>query len=262
MALHQTIDLKAAAAFAESLADAAGPIARRYFRSALEVEDKADRSPVTVADREIESRLRALIRSRFPEHGILGEEHGSEGAGRDLVWVLDPIDGTKSFVAGVPLFGTLIALLDRGHPVLGVIDHPALGERWVGAAGSATLWNGKPCRTRRCGGLGRAILFATSPDLFDGADRDRFEAVSRRARMRRYGADCYAYALLAGGCIDAVLEANLKPYDIMALIPVIEGAGGTITDWRGERLGPESDGRVVAAATPELHGEILELLTA
>ena len=246
--------------FAGAMADAAGALARRYFRSDIAVETKADASPVTIADREIERTLRDMIAARFPDHGVFGEEHGAASLDRDFVWVIDPIDGTKSFIAGMPLFGTLIALLRDGQPVLGVVDHPALGERWVGAAGQATLRHGTPCRTRDCRALSDAILFATSPDLFTGADLDAFERVSRRARMRRFGGDCYAYALLASGFVDAVVETGLQPYDYLALVPVIEGAGGVITDWRGQRLGLASDGRVVAAATPALHEAITAML--
>jgi histidinol phosphatase-like enzyme (inositol monophosphatase family) len=176
--------------------------------------------------------------------------------------VIDPIDGTKSFISGMPTFGTLIALLDGGTPVLGVVDHPALRERWVGRVGLPTRCNGVVCRTSACTLLADAGLYATTPDMFKGAARTRFEAVSGRARMRRFGGDCYAYALLASGFIDAVIEAGLQPYDFLALVPVIEGAGGVITDWQGRPLGLDSDGQVVAAATRALHRELTERLNA
>jgi inositol-phosphate phosphatase/L-galactose 1-phosphate phosphatase/histidinol-phosphatase len=251
-----------AATFAENLANEAGPIALRYFRHPIAVDVKADASPVTDADRKIEALIRRRIRERYPAHGILGEEHGRDAGSSSLTWVIDPIDGTKSFISGMPTFGTLIALLDGETSVVGVIDHPALRERWVGRAGMPTRSSGRVCRTSACASLAEAALYATTPDMFKGRERSRFEAVSGRARMRRFGGDCYAYALLASGFIDAVIEASLQPYDYMALVPVIEGAGGVITDWRGQPLGLTSDGRVVAAATPALHREILERLNA
>lgn len=217
-------------------------------------------SPVTEADQEIETFIRQRIRDHFPEHGLLGEEHGREAGSTDLTWIIDPIDGTKSFITGMPTFGTLIALLEGETPVLGVIDHPVLRERWVGKASSASLYNGQPCRTRACTRLADAVLYATTPDIFEGQARVAFERVSSSARLRRFGGDCYAYALLASGFVDAVIEAQLKPYDYMALVPVIEGAGGVITDWAGKRLTLESDGRVIAAGTASLHREILDRL--
>ncbi len=250
-------------AFAETLADAARPAARRWFRTGLVVEDKPDESPVTLADRSIERQLRMLIGDRHPEHGILGEEHGSEGTDRDLVWVIDPIDGTKAFITGMPLFGTLIALAHGGRPVIGIIEMPALGERFVGAVGRPTLHDGKPCRVRDCRDLSRATLYATSPEMFgtaEGPDAAAFRRVAAAVKLRRWGGDCYAYGLLALGCVDLVVEVGLQPYDFMALIPVIEGAGGIVTDWSGRPIDIRSDGRVVAAATPELHAAALDLL--
>jgi inositol-phosphate phosphatase / L-galactose 1-phosphate phosphatase / histidinol-phosphatase len=262
MAAGRKLRTKDAAAFAESLANEAGPIALRYFRRPIAVEAKADASPVTEADRRIEALIRQRIRARYPTHGLLGEEHGREAGSDSLTWVIDPIDGTKSFISGMPTFGTLIALLDGATPVLGVVDHPALRERWVGRAGMSTRCNGVVCRTSACTRLSDAMLYATTPDMFQGAARTRFNAVSGQARQRRFGGDCYAYALLASGYIDVVIEAQLQPYDYMALVPVIEGAGGIITDWRGGALGLDGDGRVVAAATEALHGELLEQLNA
>jgi histidinol phosphatase-like enzyme (inositol monophosphatase family) len=250
-------------AFAEKLADSARPAARRWFRTGLAVEDKPDESPVTLADRSIERQLRTAIGERFPEHGILGEEHGSEGADRELVWVVDPIDGTKAFITGSPLFGTLIALARAGRPILGVIEMPALGERFVGAAGRPTTHDGKPCRVRDCREIGRAALYATSPEMFDGSgsgDAAAFARVAKAVKLRRWGGDCYAYGLLALGSVDLVIEAALQPYDFMALVPVVEGAGGIMTDWKGRPLHIGSDGHVVAAATPELHRAALGLL--
>ena len=239
-------------ALAGALADKAGGILRRYFRSAIAVESKLDNTPVTAADREAEAEMRALIEARFPDHGVLGEEHGRTRLEADYVWVIDPIDGTKSFVSGVPLFGILIALTFKGAPVLGLIDQPILRERWLGAEGRKTTLNGKPVATRSCSALADATLYATSPDMFAGADAAAFTHVQRSVKLARYGADCYAYALLAAGFIDLVIEAGLKPYDFCALAPVIEGAGGEMSDWAGEALSLRSDGRVVAAGDPAL----------
>ncbi len=246
-------------AFAQQLADAARPQALRYFRQPLTVDYKSDDSPVTKADRETESVLRHIITTHYPTHGIFGEEHGSQDLEREWVWVLDPIDGTKGFICGVPLFGCLIALLHYGRPVLGVVEMPALGERWVGMVGQTT-WREQICHTSGRTELAQASVFATTPDMFTGADAQRFEQLSRAARFRRFGSDCYAYGLLASGLVDAVVEVDLKPYDYLALVPVIEGAGGIITDWNGQALGLHSDGRVVAAATAQLHKQILHYL--
>ncbi|MGH6967886.1 MAG: histidinol-phosphatase, partial [Stellaceae bacterium] len=227
-------------------------IIRRYFRSGVAVESKADDTPVTAADREAEAEMRALIEARFPDHGVLGEEHGRTRPEAEYVWVIDPIDGTKAFISGVPLFGTLIALTFKGMPVLGVIDQPILRERWFGVDGRKTTLNGKPIATRACSALGGATLFATSPDMFAGADAQAFARVRGAVKLARYGADCYAYGLLAAGFVDLVIEAGLKPYDYCALVPVIEGAGGEMSDWAGEALSLRSDGRVIAAGDPAL----------
>ncbi|MGH7125405.1 MAG: inositol monophosphatase family protein, partial [Stellaceae bacterium] len=199
-----------------------------------------------------ETALRQRIETRFPDHGILGEEHGTLRADAERVWVLDPIDGTKSFISGVPLFGTLIALVERGVPVLGVIDQPISRERWVGARGRKSTLNGADISTRKCAGLGSATLFATTPDMFRGADAEGFQRLKGAVKLARFGGDCYAYGLLAAGFIDLVAEASLKPYDYSALVPVIAGAGGSMTDWQGRPLGLGSDGRVLACGDPRL----------
>ncbi len=245
---------------AERLADASGAIVRRYFRTTLEVEDKPDKSPVTVADREAETAIRELIEEAFPDHGIVGEEYGAVRADAKYVWVLDPIDGTKSFITGKPLFGTLIGLLHEGAAVLGLIDQPVLGERWLGARGRPTTLNGRPVHVRPCGELGRAALYATSPHMFEGADKQAFARVRDAVKLPLYGADCYAYGLLACGFADLVVEASLAAYDYCGVVAVIEGAGGVITDWTGAPLGLGSDGRVVAAGDRRSHERALELL--
>ena len=255
-------ELDAFLALATDLADAAGEVIRPYFRQPIRVDDKPDLSPVTVADRAAETAMRRLITARFPDHGIIGEEFGPEREDAPFVWVLDPIDGTKSFISGVPLFGTLIALTERGRPVLGIIDQPISRERWVGAAGRATTFNGNPVRCRPCASLSAATVFATSPDMFQGPDAAAFSRVVAAAKLVRFGADCYAYGLLAHGLIDLVIESSLKPYDFSAMVPVVEGAGGIATDWQGAPLSLASDGRVLVAGDRNAHRQALALLAA
>lgn len=248
------------AAFCAGLADAVRPIALEYFRRPLDIVRKSDLSPVTIADRSIETTLRALIAERYPDHGIVGEEMGGD-TGADLTWYLDPIDGTKSFISGMPLFGTLIALLDRRRDAVvgGMIDMPALGERWWGDGASATFC-GRPARVSGVEHLADAQVYTSSPDFFSPEGWVAWERVSSRAAFRRYGGDCYIYGLLASGHCDLVMEMDLKPFDYMALVPVVEGAGGIMRDWNGDRLTETSDGRVVAAASPKLLDEVLALV--
>jgi inositol-phosphate phosphatase/L-galactose 1-phosphate phosphatase/histidinol-phosphatase len=253
-------DLDTLLAFAQHLADAAGEVIRPYFRKPLVVSDKPDLSPVTAADHAAEQTMRRLIEERFPAHGILGEEFGRVREDADFVWVLDPIDGTKSFISGVPLFGTLIALTHAGRPILGIIDQPVLRERWTGAAGRPTTLNGAAVGCRPCPVLASATLFATTPDMFKGEDAAAFARVSGAVKLVRFGADCYAYGLLAAGFVDLVLEANLKPYDFCAMVPVVEGAGGAVTDWRGGGLDLASDGRILVAGDRRTHDAALALL--
>lgn len=247
---------------AEAAADAARALAMQYFRGGLTVANKDDDSPVTAADRAVEARIKEVILTRHPTHGFFGEEGGEAGADDgEWRWVIDPIDGTKSFVTGNRTFGCLIALLHRGRAVLGVIDHAALDERWLGVAGRATTHNGVACRASDCRDLARATLYATTPDMFAGAAATRFARLSAKARFRAFGGDCYSYGLLASGFVDLICEAQMKPYDFLALSPVVEGAGGVISDWRGERLGADSDGTVLASANRELHAAALATLT-
>ncbi|MEE8393331.1 MAG: inositol monophosphatase family protein, partial [Rhodospirillales bacterium] len=214
---------------AGKLADSAVPIALKYFRGDIEIDLKSDLSPVTAADREVEAAMRAIINAAFPDHGIFGEEFENEPGNSEYLWVLDPIDGTQSFVTGKPLFGTLIALLQGGSPILGIIDMPALGERWIGASGRQTTFNAKPVWARSCAGLGQAWLYATSPHMFEESDEPSFERLRRNVRRTVYGAECYAYGLVANGTVDLVCEGTMKPYDYMALVAVVQGAGGIIT---------------------------------
>ena len=247
-------------ALAERLAEAARPVIRRYFRTPVPIDDKDDASPVTIADREAEAAMRVLIAEAFPAHGILGEEYGNERCDAEFVWVLDPIDGTKSFITGKPSFGTLIALMQHGRPILGVVDQAIIGERWLGAAGRPSTLNGKPVRVRACPDLAHAYAYTTGPEYFDETTLPAWERVRVKVKSPRYGCDCYAYALLATGFVDLVVEAGLKPYDYAALAPVIEGAGGICTDWRGQALDLKSDGRVLAAGDPRVHAEAMRVL--
>lgn len=239
---------------AERMADAAAAVTLGYFRKPIAIDDKADASPVTIADKESEDAMRRMIADAFPDHGIVGEERGDERDRAEYVWVLDPIDGTKSFVTGKPLFGTLIALLKNDRPILGIIDHPALKERFVGVAGRPSTWNGKPIRVRPCPKIADAWLYATTPEMFrPGEETDGFDRLKAKVKHPVYGAECYAYGLLSAGLVDIVCEATMKPVDYCAVVPVVEGAGGTITDWQGRPLGLRSTGQVLAAGDGAVH---------
>ena len=246
--------------FADALRAEAMPVVQQYFRSAdLAVEQKADVSPVTLADQTIERRWRELIEATFPDHGIIGEEEGSIGEDRDFVWTLDPIDGTRAFVGGFPMFTNLFALLYQGRPVFSGINVPVTQECWLGTVldGGRTTFNGEPVEQRAPRSLAQSVISATAPDMFSAAQFERFMGLKAAAMDLRYGADAYAYGLVALGTVGVVAEASMKPWDYMALIPVIEGAGGLVTDWNGAPLTLDSDGTVLAAASPELHHEAL-----
>ena len=245
---------------ANELADAARPIAARYFRTQVAIDDKTDNSPVTIADREAETAMRDLLTRHVPEHGVFGEEHGAVRTDAEYVWVLDPIDGTKAFITGLPIFGTLIALLHRGKPVLGIIDQPILTERWRGVVGQRSTCNGQPISVRACPSLANAYMYSTAPIMFPGAYEKPHEALTKKVKLFRWGGDCYAYGLLASGHVDLVVEASLKLYDFAALVPVVKGAGGLITDWRGKELDMNSDGSVLAAGDAKVHAESMRIL--
>jgi len=263
-------DVEATVALANRLADAAAEVTVKYFRTSIAVESKADASPVTMADRAAEQAMRTLVQQTFPAHGVFGEEAGLELGEGEYVWVIDPIDGTKSFITGKPLFGTLIALCRNGTPVLGVIDQPVLKERWIGVRtdeGAQTTFNGERVRTRPCEVVEDAYMYSTTPLMFEGASAPPYEALRDRVRVPLYGCDCYAYGLLASGHCDLVCEADLKPYDFMALVPVVEGAGGVFSDWTGNALrwdarSDATDGawEVLAAGDPLAHAQALEVL--
>jgi myo-inositol-1(or 4)-monophosphatase len=253
-------------AFVDTLAAVSGEAIKPFFRTSLGVEDKSRGGafdPVTAADRAAELSMRALIRDKFPGHGIIGEEFGPERPDAEYVWVLDPIDGTKSFISGMPAWGTLIALTRAGQPVFGMMHQPFIGEHFTGDGVSARYRGpagDRALMTRACAALGDAILYTTSPRLMKDADRATFAKVEAAARLSRYGGDCYAYCMLAAGHIDLVIETELKPYDIAALIPIITGAGGIVTTWTGDP--PQAGGRIVAAGDRRIHGAVLELLNA
>ncbi|WP_137043431.1 histidinol-phosphatase [Pseudolabrys sp. FHR47] len=249
--------------FVDKLAAASGDTIMPFFRSALTVENKkaGGFDPVTAADRAAEEAMRDMIRKAFPEHGILGEEYGSEANDAEYVWVLDPIDGTKSFISGMVAWGTLIGLMRFGEPVYGMMHQPFTRERFSGDNGAA-LYRGpggnRSLNARACTGLDDALMFTTSPLLMKEADRAQFRKVEDKVKLSRYGGDCYAYCMLAAGQIDLVIETELKPYDIVALIPIIQGAGGIITTWEGAPA--QGGGRVVVAGDKRVHEAALEIL--
>jgi histidinol phosphatase-like enzyme (inositol monophosphatase family) len=249
-------------ALAHALADAAGAAIRPYFRGDLGLEHKDDATPVTLADRAAEAAMRRILTTQRPRDGIIGEEYGTERGGAARTWVLDPIDGTTSFVAGRAIFGTLIALCQDGFPILGVIDQPITRERWVGAVGRPTLFNGRSVRARACAALGDALLATTSPHLFSAHEGEHFLNLAGKVAQRRiiYGGDCYNYGLLASGHVDIVCEASLKLHDFAALVPVVEGAGGMMTDWNGMPLNADSAGDVIALGDPARLDDVLEAL--
>jgi histidinol phosphatase-like enzyme (inositol monophosphatase family) len=249
------MNLSADIALAHALADAAGAAIRPYFRASFQQEQKDDASPVTQADREAEAAIRLILERERPHDGIIGEEYGNAREDAERVWVLDPIDGTRSFIAGRPIFGTLVALMAAGRPVLGLLDQPVSGERWIGADGHPTTLSGRHARTRACADLGSALFATTAPWLCGP-----FNALREASADTLLGGDCYNYALLASGHADLVVEDGLKLYDFAALVPIVENAGGRMTDWSGSPLGARSDGRVVAVGDPALLEPVLALL--
>lgn len=252
-------------ATAHQLADESGRVIRPFFRRPIEVENKAAQGfdPVTAADKAAERIIRKRLADLHPDHGILGEEYGHSEGEAAYTWVIDPIDGTKAFITGTPLWGTLIGLHHEGRAVLGIMDQPFTGERIQAVAGGASRWRwpdgrSRRIKTRHCALLEDAMLATTSPDLLSASELEAFQSLKAHARLTRYGGDCYAYCLLAAGHFDLVVECGLKPHDVAALIPIIEQAGGRITTWTGER--PEAGGRIVAAGDPRLHDAVLQRL--
>jgi inositol-phosphate phosphatase / L-galactose 1-phosphate phosphatase / histidinol-phosphatase len=244
---------------AARLADAAGAAIRPFFRADFVHEAKGDASPVTEADRAAEAAMRAILDAECPDDAIIGEEFGNKSGSSKRTWVLDPIDGTVSFMAGRPIFGTLIALLQDGFPVMGVIDQCISGERWVGVSGRETTLNGKPVRTRTCRELSDAVLASTGPQYFDNHAAEHFMALAAKTAHKRmvWGGDCYNYGLLAAGQIDLVVESGLKIHDFAALVPIVEGAGGMMCDWNGDPLHSGSAGDVIALGDPARLEDVL-----
>ena len=253
------------------LADLSGDIALKHFRTSMTVDAKSDASPVTIADRDAEEAMRVLIRTSFPDHGIIGEEHGREQTEAEWLWILDPIDGTASFINGVPLFGTLIGLWRRtGHgtakPWLGCINHPAMKDRWLGGEDIPTTLNGKAARVRPCSDIKNAALYLTAPDYFTADERTAFSRLERTVRQRRYGGtDCYHYGMVASGWTDIACEAGLKLHDYAAIVPVLQAAGGIVTDWKGDTLDLDSEktvnGCVVACGDAGVHAAAVTALS-
>ncbi len=255
-----SLDLDRCAEVACELADLAGAVLRRHFRTPLAVEDKADRSPVSRADREAERAMRAHLARVLPDHAVVGEEFGGAFADDRPVWVLDPLDGTRAFLTGRPTFGIALALLKGGRPVLGLVDQPVTGDRWIAVRGRGCRFRGAPARTRPCPGLAAAVASTTSPEMFLGTSREAlYHALRRRVRFFVYGGDCIGYALLAAGFADLVVERELAPHDFLPLVPLVEEAGGVVTDLAGDPLGPTSAGEVVAAGDARVHAEVLAL---
>lgn len=249
-------------AFAGELADASGALLKQGAAELPEVEIKADESPVTKWDKAIEARLREMINARYPDHGILGEEYGTEREDSEFLWVLDPIDGTAPFIAGIPVFGTLIGLIRGGAPLLGIIDHPMTRERWQALRGGGAFKNGRRLHTRSGAELARAFGTCSNPDFLDKGEQARFDRLRKSLRYMQYGGSCYAYGQLAAGRTDLAVDSGLDAFDYIALIPIIEEAGGSITDWEGKPLGLASGQEVLAAANARLHEKALGCLTA
>jgi myo-inositol-1(or 4)-monophosphatase len=249
-------------AFVDRLAEASGEKILPFFRTNLTVNHKGGGSfdPITEADRAAEMAMRTLISRNFPDHGIIGEEHGKERTDAEYVWVLDPIDGTKSFINGMPTWGTLIGLLRFGEPVFGLMHQPFIRERFSGDGGAAQYRGpagARELRVRACANMKDALLQTTSPRLMNETDRATFARAEDVVKLSRYGGDCYAYCMLAAGQIDLVIETELKPHDILPLIPIIVGAGGIVTSWDG---GAPMEGRVVAAGDRRVHDQALKIL--
>lgn len=246
--------------FALRLAAESGLLLRDAAAVRPEVEVKSDRSFVTALDARIERRMREMLADAFPGHGVIGEEEGPENPDAEHVWVFDPIDGTAAFIAGMPIYGTLIALMQAGEPILGIIDHPITGERWLGIKGRPTLYNGEPCRTRSCGSLGEAIMSASNPDFFDDGERSALDAMRDATAWRIWGGACMSYGRLASGRIDVALDTRLKLWDLAPFRPIIEGAGGIVTDWEGAPITQATGKRILVAGDPARHREALALV--
>lgn len=261
----QTQQLQHFAQIAESITDQTRQLLKqerqRYLYGGREFVTKDDLSPVTVIDQQVEQLIREQLTQAFPGHGILGEEYGAEAQNEEWVWVIDPIDGTKQFIAGVPVYGTLLALCHHGRPVIGIIDIPAVEERWVGIAGQPSTLNGHPIRTRSCQQLADALMSTSNTEPVLAEHRPGYNHLLSASKWRIYGVACYAYGCLASGRIDLSVDSGgMREVDYCAMVPIIEGAGGKITDWYGEPLTMYSQSTVVAAGDPQLHAQVLDVL--
>ncbi len=246
--------------FANLLADLASNTSMHYFRKKLDIENKNDESPVTIADKETEVVIREKIRETFPSHGILGEEYESENLDSEFLWVIDPIDGTRSYIAGHKDFGNLISLLHNNEPIIGIINCPAHKERWVGIKNTKTTCNGKEVSTSGVTKIENAYLFTSGVYFYEPAFRKGFDIIKKKSKYFRLGGDCYMYGMLTSGLIDIVIEDTLKAHDYMALVNVVEGAGGKISDKFGKPINLKSDGSLIASSSVNLHNNIVDLI--
>ncbi|MFT5260979.1 MAG: inositol-phosphate phosphatase/L-galactose 1-phosphate phosphatase/histidinol-phosphatase [Saprospiraceae bacterium] len=249
-------------AFANELADAARLVTLKYFRQPLQIHSKDDRSPVTIADQETEAKMKSMIVGRYPDHGFYGEESERIESNSKWMWVIDPIDGTTSFSTGKPTFGTLIALLYEEKPVLGIIDHAVTDDRWIGVKGQATTFNGEPVSCNEVDDLAGASAFTTTTRMFNESNMPRYQRLVDECKFGVFGADCMGYGLLASGFTEIVVEASLQPYDFLAVTPVVEGAGGVITDWQGNAITLQTSDEILASANRSLHDKALQYLKA
>jgi len=246
--------------FANILSEESATIIMKYFRQTFKTETKSDDTPVTIADKNSEQKIRDLINHKYPNHGILGEEFEGVNLDNEFIWVIDPIDGTRSFIAGHKDFGTLISLLHNKKPILGIINCPAHHERWIGIQNQPTTLNGKIIKTSNIQKLKHSYAFTSGLYFDDKTFRKSFDKIIDQTKYYRFGGDCYMYGMLASGLIDIVIEDTLKFYDYMALIPVIEGAGGVVTDKKNQKISLDSDGSLVATANAKLHKEVVKIL--
>jgi len=244
----------------EQAVDAGRTLIRKYMRRSFRIEVKGDGSPSTSVDEAVEDEMRNIIAVRCPDHGLIGEERRSLAPDSEFVWAIDPIDGTLPFLAGIPVFGTLLALLHNGAPILGIIDMPMTAERWIGAAGRQTTRNGRPVQTRSCANLAMALMSTSNPDYYDRTNVRALERLKKATRFAVYGGSCMFYAQIASGRVDLCIDVGFKPWDYMALIPVVQGAGGIFTNWDGHAAGLNSGHQYIAAGDPRLHEQALKVL--
>ena len=246
--------------FSKHLADESEKIIKKYFRTSLDIDRKEDKSPVTIADKEVELKIREIIKNNFPKHGILGEEFDQTNIESEYIWVIDPIDGTRSFIAGHKDFGTLIALIYKNKPIIGIINCPMHKERWIGIINKETTMNNKVVKTSNTTLINESYFCTSGLYLEDDHFKKSCDKIINKTKYYRLGGDCYMYGMVASGLIDIVLEDTLKTHDYMALIPVIEGAGGVVTDKYGSPVNINSDGSIVASANKSLHNQVIDII--